>query len=192
MTFEHWRGMAAAAVLRAAYEAEQRADRLDPRTRAILACKLAMAHDRAVGRVELVAACGGALASERERSVWTAEALADTGGPELAKLAASPYAVVREASAEGADAATTRRLLADGDAPVVAAAAERAEKLRLADAAPLLQAALGRMHGPDAVEAQQALLVGGGGAEAGDARSGRHARSSTPSPTPCARRRPTR
>jgi len=73
-------------------------------------------------------------------------------------LAASAHAVVREAAAEGADGATTKKLLADGDAPVVAAAAERAEKLALADAAPQIVAALGRVHGPDAIEAQQALL----------------------------------
>ncbi|HEX9103585.1 MAG TPA: peptidylprolyl isomerase, partial [Polyangia bacterium] len=132
-----------------------KATELDERTRAILACKLAMAHDRAVGRVELLRTCG---ASERERGVWTAEALVDAGGPELAKLAASPHAAVREAAAEGADAATTKRLLADGDAPVVAAAAERAEKLKLADAASEIAAALARVRGPDAVEAQQALL----------------------------------
>jgi cyclophilin family peptidyl-prolyl cis-trans isomerase len=87
-----------------------------------------------------------------------AEALAEKGGPELAKLAASPHAAVREAAAEGADAATTKTLLADADAPVVAAAAERAEKLQLADAGPAIVAALGRVRGPDAVEAQQSLL----------------------------------
>ena len=65
---------------------------------------------------------------------------------------------MREAAAEGADAATVVKLLGDDDAPVVAAAAERAEKLELKTAAPQLRAALARVHGPDAVEAQQALL----------------------------------
>ena len=102
--------------------------------------------------------CGGAAVDEREREVWTAQALADAGGAELAKLAASPHAAVRATAAAGADAATTRQLLADDDAPVVAAAAERAAQLKLADAGPRLQAALARLHGPDAVEAQQAIL----------------------------------
>ena len=158
VTFEHWRGMAAASILRAAYEAVPKADKLDERTRALLACKLAMAHDRAVGRLELVTTCGATRVDERERALWTAQALADKGGPELVKLAASPHAAVREAAAEGADAATTKKLLGDEDAAVVDAAAERAEALKLADAAPLLQAALTRLHGPDAVEAQQAIL----------------------------------
>jgi cyclophilin family peptidyl-prolyl cis-trans isomerase len=158
VTFEHWHGMAAAALLRAAYEAAGKDATLDERTRAIDACKLAMAHDRASGRLELVPACGGAHVDERERGVWSAEALADGGGPRLATLAKSPHAVVREAAAEGADAATTKQLLGDSDAPVVAAAAERAEKLALADAAPQILAALARVHGPDAIEAQQALL----------------------------------
>lgn len=155
VTFEHLRGMAAAALLRAAWEAAPKASGLDARTRAILACKLAMAHDRAVGRLELLSACA---ASERDRGVWMAEALADAGGPALAKLAASPHAAVREAAAEGADAATTKELLGDADAPVVAAAAERAEKGQMSDAAGEIVAALGRVHGPDAIEAQQALL----------------------------------
>ena len=43
VTFEHPHGMAAAALLRAAWEAVPKADKLDERTRAILACKLAMA-----------------------------------------------------------------------------------------------------------------------------------------------------
>ncbi|HWE27752.1 MAG TPA: peptidylprolyl isomerase [Polyangia bacterium] len=158
VTFEHWRGMAAAALLRAAYDAAGNDATLDERTRAIVACKLAMAHDRASGRLELVRSCGGARVDERERGVWMAAALADGGGPELAKLAASLHAAVREAAAEGADAATTKLLLADADPPVVAAAAERAEKLALADAAPQIVAALARVRGPDAVEAQQALL----------------------------------
>jgi cyclophilin family peptidyl-prolyl cis-trans isomerase len=81
------------------------------------------------------------------------------GGPELAKLAASPHAAVREAAAEGADAATVVKLLGDADAPVVAAAAERAEALKLASAAPQIRAALARVHGADAVEAQQSLLA---------------------------------
>jgi len=155
VTFEHPRGIAVAALLRAAWEAEPKASALDQRTRAILGCKLAMAHDRAVGRIDLLSSCA---ASERERGVWMAEALADVGGPELTKLAASPHAAVREAAAEGADAATTKKLLGDGDAPVVAAAAERAEKLKMADAATEIVAELARVHGPDAVEAQQALL----------------------------------
>jgi cyclophilin family peptidyl-prolyl cis-trans isomerase len=159
VTFEHPRGMAAAALLRAAYEAVPKATGLDERTRAILACKLAMARDRAVGHLELVPVCGGARVTERERGVWMAEALAEAGGPELAKLAASPHAAVREAAAEGAGAATVVKLLADQDAPVVAAAAERAEALKLASAEPQLRTALGRVHGPDAVEAQQALLA---------------------------------
>jgi len=41
---------------------------------------------------------------------------------------------------------------------VVAAAAERAEKLKLADAGPAIVAALARVRGPDAIEAQQSLL----------------------------------
>lgn len=158
VTFEHPKGMAAAALLRAAYDAVPKATALDERTRAILACKLAMAHDRALGQLELVPACGGARVSERERGVWSAEALAEAGGPTLARLAASPIAAVREAAAEGADAATVKTLLADGDAPVVAAAAERAEALKLADAAPEIRAALARVRGPDAVEALQSLL----------------------------------
>ncbi|MGZ3427941.1 MAG: peptidylprolyl isomerase [Polyangia bacterium] len=157
VTFEHWRGTDAAAVLRAAYDAEARA-KLDDRTRAIVACKLAMAHDRAIAKLTLVPACGGARVDERERDVWSAQALADYGGPELTKLAQSPHAVVREAAAEAADAATVKKLLGDDDAPVVAAAAERAEKLKLADAEPQLKAALARVHGPDAVEAQQSIL----------------------------------
>jgi cyclophilin family peptidyl-prolyl cis-trans isomerase/HEAT repeat protein len=157
VTFEHWRGADAAAVLRAAYEAEPKA-KLDERTRAIVACKLAMAHDRAIARLTLVPVCGGARVDERERGVWSAQALADSGGAELVKLAASPHAVVREAAAEGADAATVKKLLADDDAPVVAAAAERAEKLELVDVEPQLRAALARVHGPDAVEAQQSIL----------------------------------
>jgi cyclophilin family peptidyl-prolyl cis-trans isomerase len=158
MTFEHWSGMAAASILRAAYDAAPKADKLDERTRALVACKLAMAHDRATRRLELVPVCGGASVDERERALWTAQALVDTGGPELAKLATSAHAVVREAAAEGADAATTKKLLADADAAVVAAAAERVEALKLADAAPLMRAALTRLHGPDAVEALQSLL----------------------------------
>jgi cyclophilin family peptidyl-prolyl cis-trans isomerase/HEAT repeat protein len=158
VTFEHWRGPAAAGVLRGAYDATARDTSVDERTRAIDACKLAMAHDRAIGKLELVPACGGAKVTERERGVWTAQALADTGGPELAKLAASKDAVVREAAAEGADAATVKKLLGDDDAPVVAAAAERAEKLKLAGAEPLLKAALERVHGSDAIEAQQSIL----------------------------------
>ena len=156
VTFEHPRGLAAAALLRAAYEAMPKASGLDERTRAILGCKLAMARDRAAGTLDLVPKCG---AGERERGVWAAEALAEVGGPELAKLAASPHAAVREAAAEGADAATVVKLLGDDDAPVVAAAAERAEALKLATAAPQLRAALARVKGPDAVEAQQSLLA---------------------------------
>ncbi len=159
VTFEHPHGIMAATYLRAAYDAVAKAGKLDERTRAILACKLAMAHDRALGRLELVPGCGGARVSERERGVWAAEALAEVGGPELAKLAASPLPAVREAAAEGADAATVRKLLGDDDAPVVAAAAERVEALKLADAAPEIRAALARVHGADAVEAQQSLLA---------------------------------
>ena len=159
VTFEHPRGIMAATYLRGAYDAVPKADKLDERTRAILACKLAMAHDRALGRLELVPSCGGGRVSERERGVWAAEALAETGGPELATLAASPLAAVREAAAEGADAATVKKLLTDSDAPVVAAAAERAEALKLAEAAPELRAALARVKGADAVEAQQSLLA---------------------------------
>ena len=155
VTFEHPRGVAAAALLRAAWEAAAKADKSDERTRAIDACKLAMAYDRAIGRLALTPKCA---ASDRERGAWMADALADVGGPELAKLAASPHAAVREAAAEGADAATTKKLIADADAPVVAAAAERAEKLKLADAGPAIVAALARVRGPDAVEAQQSLL----------------------------------
>ncbi|HEY2748978.1 MAG TPA: peptidylprolyl isomerase [Polyangia bacterium] len=161
VTFEHPRGMAAAAYLRVAYDAVPKADKLDERTRAILACKLAMAHDRALGQLELVPVCGDARVSERERGAWAAEALVGGGAPAaalLAKLAASPIAAVREAAAEGADAATVRKLLGDADAPVVAAAAERAEALKLTAAAPELRAALLRVHGADAVEAQQSLL----------------------------------
>ena len=87
VTFEHWRGMAAAALLRAAYDAAGKDAALDERTRAIDACKLAMAHDRASRRLELVPLCGGGRVDERERGVWSAEALADGGGPELAALA---------------------------------------------------------------------------------------------------------
>src|SRR5262249_21669051 len=83
------RGPAAAGALRGAYDAAARDTSVDERTRAIDACKLAMAHDRAVGKLALVPACGGANVSERERGVWTAQALADVGGPELAQLAAS-------------------------------------------------------------------------------------------------------
>jgi cyclophilin family peptidyl-prolyl cis-trans isomerase len=66
---------------------------------------------------------------------------------------------VRAAAAAGADAAATRALLADADALVIEAAAERAGELGLADVGPLLTATLLRVHGVDALEAQQALLA---------------------------------
>ena len=118
-----------------------------------------MGHDRAAGRIELLRGCGDRSIDQRQRGVWMARALAEAGGPELAKLASSRDAAVRGAAAEGADAATTRTLLDDRDAAVVAAAAERAATLKLADAAPKMQAALKRLRGAEAVEAQQAILA---------------------------------
>jgi cyclophilin family peptidyl-prolyl cis-trans isomerase len=159
VTFEHWRGALAEPILRAAYEAAAGDAQLDRRTRAIVACQLAMGHDRAAGRLELLRRCGDRSIDERQRGVWTARALVDAGGAELAKLATSRHAAVRGVVAEGADAATTRLLLDDRDPAVVAAAAERASALKLADAAPKMQAALRRLRGPDAVEAQQAILA---------------------------------
>ena len=135
VTFEHWRGMAAASILRAAYDAApqgrqaRRAHARDPRAASWRWRTIARR-----GRLELVPACGGARVDERERArVDGAGAGRQWAGPELAKLAASPHAAVREAAAEGADAATTKKLLGDDDAAVVAAAAERAEALKLAD-----------------------------------------------------------
>ncbi|HEX4459154.1 MAG TPA: peptidylprolyl isomerase, partial [Polyangia bacterium] len=117
--------------------------------------------------------CGGRRIGERERQVRMAQALAESMDPpappvaaatdaraaELARLAASRFPAVRAAAAAGADAATTRRLLGDGEAEVVAAAAERAATLRLTSAAPELTAALERLAGPDAIEARQAILA---------------------------------
>lgn len=157
VTFEHWRGPAAAELLQLAAARAHADETVDGKTRVVLGCKLAMAHDRALGRLQLLPSCGAV--DERQRGVWMAQALADGGGAELATLAQSRFPAVREAAAEGADAATTLRLLADADAPVVAAAAERAAALKLVDAGPLLSRALERLRGPLAVEAQQALLA---------------------------------
>ncbi|MDB4967353.1 MAG: peptidylprolyl isomerase [Myxococcales bacterium] len=167
VTFEHWRGAAAVVLLRQAYDAATHDGTLEPRGKAIVACKLAMSHDRALRRIDLLRSCGRRLIDERQRSVWMAQAIGDGGdapltarlSAELAKLASSRHAAVRGAVAEAADPATTRKLLGDGDSAVVAAAAERATKLKLADAGPLMQAALGRLRGADAVEAQQAILA---------------------------------
>jgi cyclophilin family peptidyl-prolyl cis-trans isomerase len=131
---------------------------LDARARALAGCLAALAHDRAQGRIERLRGCGGRFVDERARGVRMAQALAEVGGPALAALAASPHAAVRAAAAEGADAATTLRLLTDGDAVVIGAAAERVAALELAAAAPALVAAAARVHGPDAVEAQQSIL----------------------------------
>ncbi len=86
-------------------------------------------------------------------------AAADARAAELTRLAASRFPAVRAAAAAGADAATTRRLLGDHEAEVVAAAAERAQTLKLTAAEPELETALTRLDGPDAIEARQAILA---------------------------------
>jgi cyclophilin family peptidyl-prolyl cis-trans isomerase len=159
VAFERWRDPRALPLLRRRYDEYARATTLEPRARALAGCLAALAHDRAQGRLELLRHCGGTRVDERARQVRMAQALAEVGGPELARLAASRHPAVRAAAAEGADAATTRRLLADGEAEVVGAAAERAEALKLAAAAPELEAALERLHDADAIEARQAIMA---------------------------------
>jgi cyclophilin family peptidyl-prolyl cis-trans isomerase len=159
VAFEHWRDARALPLLQKRYDEYAHATALEPLARALAGCLAALAHDRAQGRVELLRGCGGKRVDERTRQVRMAQALADVGGPELTRLAASRYPAVRAAAAEGADGATTRRLLGDREAEVVAAAAERAQALKLTDAEPELEAALARLRGADAIEARQAILA---------------------------------
>lgn len=159
VAFERWRDPRALPLLQQRYDEYARATTIEPKARALAGCLAALAHDRAQGRVELLRRCGGQRVDERTRQVRMAQALAEAGGPELARLAASRHPAVRAAAAEGADAATTRRLLGDREAEVVGAAAERAEALKLTAAAPELQAALERLHGADAIEARQAIMA---------------------------------
>jgi cyclophilin family peptidyl-prolyl cis-trans isomerase len=158
VAFEKWRHPRAVALLRVRF-AEYATAPLDARTRALVSCKAALAHDRARGQIELLRGCGAGVVDEAHRGVLMAQALAAVGGTELAALTTSKYAAVRAAAAEGADAATTRVLLADADALVVEAAAERAGELGLTDAGALFTAALARLYGVDSLEAQQALLA---------------------------------
>ena len=151
--------MAAAALLRAAWEAMPRAGRdarrahaRDPRLQAGDGARSRRRAARAGAEVRR------RRVGERERGVWAAEALAEAGGPELAKLAESPHAVGARSGGGGGRRGDGGEAARRRDAPVVAAAAERVERAELATAAPQIARRWRGCAGPDAVEAQQALL----------------------------------
>jgi cyclophilin family peptidyl-prolyl cis-trans isomerase/HEAT repeat protein len=159
----------AAPVFAARFDAYARAgDERSPR----LACKAALAHDRAVGRLARLPGCGGERVAPAWREALIARALGEMSGGDAAArlealrpLAASHEPMVRAAAAEAlgklaapAAGALVLQLLADGDATVTAAAAEAAMQLKLADAAPRVAERLGAFPGPDGIEATQSLL----------------------------------
>jgi cyclophilin family peptidyl-prolyl cis-trans isomerase len=156
----------------ARYQAYAEAKIPDLTLRGRAQCQAALAHDRAAGALELVPVCGlGQIdkTDERTRGVLSARALADA--PESERRTASLPALsrhaepaVRAAAAEGlgalTDAASAQRLAelaSDSDPAVVGAAAGSIEKRKLVDTGPALRDALGRLRGPDVVEALESV-----------------------------------
>jgi cyclophilin family peptidyl-prolyl cis-trans isomerase len=123
-------------------------------------CLLALAHDRAAGRIELIERCDG---DQRRKKVLAARALGEMRSNrlvELQALARDADGAVRSAAAEalgkrtGSDAILIE-LVNDPEPSVVSVAADAVAEKRIAGA-PIAERLAG-LSGPDAIEAIQSL-----------------------------------
>ncbi|MGC4113360.1 MAG: peptidylprolyl isomerase [Myxococcales bacterium] len=164
----------------AQYEALGRAVEAAPDTLAKVTfartqCEVALSHDRIVGRIDRLTACGKDLVEEEDRFVKSARALSESkvkgedGLKQMLVLSKLPYARARAAAVAGLAEAGTEEarkrvvdLLSDTDWLVASEAAGAVESAKLEEAGPALVALLERAKGERASDAAQAALSAAG------------------------------